>query len=64
MECALLRRWSIWGLIAIVVQRPDRIRVILHRVGNGHMTFWSVMRGSKIWPDGRQQPAPENLEAD
>jgi len=44
--------------------RPDKIRVILRRVGTGNVTFWSVMRGSKILPDGRQRLAPENLEAD
>jgi hypothetical protein len=52
-----------WGLVAIVGPRPDKIRVILRRVGSGNVTFWSVMRGSKILPDGRQRLAPENLEA-
>ena len=33
-----------WGLVAIVGQRPDKIRVILRRVGNGNITFWSVAR--------------------
>jgi len=53
-----------WGLVAIIGPRPDKIRVILRRVGNGNITFWSVMRGSKILPDGRQRLAPENLESD
>jgi len=53
-----------WGLVAIVGPRPDKIRVILRRVGSGNVTLWSVMRGSKILPDGRQRLAPENLEAD
>ena len=53
-----------WGLVAIIGPRPDKIRVILRRVGTGKITFWSVMRGSKILPDGRQRLAPENLEAD
>jgi hypothetical protein len=53
-----------WGLLAIVGPRPDKIRVILRRVGTGNITFWSVMRGSKILPDGRARLAPENLEAD
>jgi hypothetical protein len=53
-----------WGLVAIIGPRPDKVRVILRRVGNGNVTFWSVMRGSKILPDGRQRLAPENLEAD
>jgi len=53
-----------WGLVAIVGQRPDKKRVILRRVGNGNIMFWSVMRGAKILPDGRPRLAPENLEAD
>jgi len=42
----------------------QKIRVILRRIGNGNITFWSVMRGSKILPDGQQRLAPENLEVD
>lgn len=53
-----------WGLVAIVGARPDRIRVILRRVGNGNITLWSVMRGGKILRDGSQRLAPENLESD
>ena len=53
-----------WGFVAIVGPRPDKIRVILRRVGNGNITFWSVMRGSKMLPDGRQRLAPENFEVD
>src|SRR5262245_8810645 len=41
-----------WGFVAIIGPRPDKIRVILRRVGNGNLTFRSVMRGSKILPDG------------
>jgi hypothetical protein len=53
-----------WGLVAIIGPWPDKVRVNLRRVGNGNVPFWSVMRGSKILPDGRQRLAPENLEAD
>jgi hypothetical protein len=53
-----------WGFVAIIGPRPDKLRVILRRVGTGNVTFWSVMRGSKILLDGRQRLAPENLEAD
>jgi hypothetical protein len=53
-----------WGFVAIIGARPDKIRVILRRVGTGNITFWSVMRGSKIMRDGSQRLAPENLEAD
>src|SRR5215475_3567712 len=50
-----------WGLVAIIGPRPDKIRVILRRVGNGNITFFSVTCGSKILPDRRQRLAPENL---
>src|SRR5262245_12603545 len=53
-----------WGLVAIVGPRPDKIRVILRRVGTGNITLWSVMRGGRILRDGSQRLAPENLEAD
>ena len=36
-----------WGFLAIIGPRPDKIRVIVRRVGTGNLTFWSVMRGSK-----------------
>ena len=53
-----------WGLVAIIGPRPDKVRVILRRVGTGNITFWSVMRGSKVLQDGRQRLAPDNLEQD
>ena len=53
-----------WGLVAIIDPRPDKIRVILRRVGTGNITFWSVMRGTKILRDGSQRLAPDHLEAD
>jgi hypothetical protein len=53
-----------WGFVAIIGPRPDKIRVIVRRVGTGHYTFWSVMRGSKVLADGRQKLAPEHLEND
>ena len=51
-----------WGFVAIIGPRPDKIRVILRRVGTGNIAFWSVMRGSKILRDGSQRL--ENLETD
>jgi hypothetical protein len=53
-----------WGLVAIVGARPDKVRVILRRVGDGKVIFWSVMRGSRIMSDGRQRLAPDHLEDD
>jgi hypothetical protein len=53
-----------WGFVAIIGRRPDKIRVIVRRVGTGKLTLWSVMRGSKILRDGNQRLAPDNLEDD
>ena len=53
-----------WGFVAIIGYRPDKIRVIVRRVGTGNLTLWSVMRGSKILRDGSQRLAPDNLEDD
>ena len=53
-----------WGLVAIIGPRPTKVRVILRRVGDGNVVFWSVMRGSKILRDGAQRLAPDNLEDD
>jgi hypothetical protein len=53
-----------WGFVAIIGARPDKIRVIVRRVGTGKLTLWSVVRGSKILRDGNQRLAPDNLEDD
>lgn len=37
-----------WGLIAIVGENKIKVRTILRRVGDGNITFWSVMPHSKI----------------
>jgi len=50
-----------WGLRAIVGQKKLRIRVILRRVGNGNITFWSVMSDVKI-KDGRQRLFDHDIE--
>ena len=47
-----------WGFIAIVGEKYIKIRVILRRVGDGNVTFWSVMPdvklkgGQKLHTDG------------
>lgn len=37
-----------WGFIAIFIEQDIKVRVILRRVGNGNITFWSVMPYSKL----------------
>ncbi len=47
-----------WGFVAIVGASQIKIRVILRRVGDGNITFWSVMpdsnlkRGQRIYTEG------------
>ncbi len=52
-----------WGLIAIVGSRPIRVRVILRRVGDGNITFWSVMPHSKI-KNGKQRLSASDIADD
>ncbi len=37
-----------WGFVAILGERQIKIRAVLRRVGDGNITFWSVMPYSKI----------------
>ncbi len=47
-----------WAFIAIIGNSPIKIRVILRRVGDGNITYWSVMpdsnlkRGQKLYTKG------------
>ncbi|MCR4279392.1 MAG: hypothetical protein NUV78_01495 [Candidatus Zambryskibacteria bacterium] len=37
-----------WGFVAIVGESKIKIKVILRRIGDGNITFWSVMPFSKL----------------
>lgn len=50
-----------WAFVAIVGDRPLKIRTIVRKVGNGNITFWSVMLDTKI-KNGRQRLAHEDIE--
>lgn len=50
-----------WGFVAIIGERPIRIRTIVRRVGTGNLAFWSVMLHSKI-KEGKQKLHDANLE--
>lgn len=50
-----------WGLIAIVGENKIKMRTILRRVGDGNITFWSVMLNSKI-KHGHQKIFNEGIE--
>jgi hypothetical protein len=50
-----------WGFVAIVGGESQiKIRVVLRRVGDGNITFWSVMPDSKL--KGGQRLHAEGLE--
>lgn len=40
-----------WGFVAIVGERRIKIRVVLRKVGDGNITFWSVMPYAKLKPN-------------
>jgi hypothetical protein len=50
-----------WGLIAIVGSKSIKIKTILRRVGDGNITFWSVMPYSKI-KNGNQKLFSDGIE--
>ncbi len=50
-----------WGMIAIIGIKNVKIKAILRRVGNGNITFWSVMPYSKI-KNGCQRLFTEGIE--
>jgi len=49
-----------WGFIAIFIKTQIKIRVILRKIGDGKITFWSVMPDSKL--KGGQKLYMNNIE--
>ncbi len=44
-----MREIEYWGIVAITKgERPIRIKIILRKVGNGNIVFWSVMPTVKL----------------
>lgn len=56
-----LKEVEYWGLIAIVGSKSIKVKTILRRVGNGNITFWSVMPYSKI-KNGNQKLFIDGIE--
>jgi hypothetical protein len=50
-----------WGLVAIVGENKIKVRTVLRRVGDGNITFWSVMPYSKI-KNGQQKMFTDGIE--
>lgn len=57
---SLTKSTEYWGFVAIVGENKIKIKVILRRVGDGNITFWSVMPFSKL--KGGQKLYTEGIE--
>ncbi len=55
-----------WGFIAIFMESKNKtkVRVVLRRIGQGNVHFWSVMPHSKIRNDRTQKLFTQGLEDD
>ncbi|MFA4818774.1 MAG: hypothetical protein WC621_02960 [Patescibacteria group bacterium] len=58
---SLTKEVQYWALVAIVGQKQIKIRVILRRVGDGNITFWSVMPYSKLKHGEPQKLYTDNI---
>lgn len=43
-----------WGLVAIVGSKNIKVKAVLRKVGDGNITFWSVMPYSKFKQEGQR----------
>lgn len=50
-----------WGLVARIGDSKIKVRTVLRRIGDGNITFWSVMPYSKI-KHGKQKIFTEGIE--
>jgi hypothetical protein len=50
-----------WGFVAIFVKQDIKVRVVVRKVGDGNLHFWSVMPYSKL-KAGRQKMFTEGIE--
>ncbi|MBI3589087.1 MAG: hypothetical protein HY093_01580 [Candidatus Liptonbacteria bacterium] len=44
-----------WGFVAIFVKQEIKVRVVLRKVGDGNIHFWSVMPYSRLKRGGLGQ---------
>ncbi len=58
-----MKEVEFWGLVAIIGEKSKKIKATLRRVGDGNITFWSVMPYSKI-KNGEQKIFTEGIEED
>ena len=53
-----------WGFLAIIGNPQIKIRVVLRRIGDGNIIFWSVMPYSKIKRNKNQKLFTKNMEGE
>ncbi|MCX6702458.1 MAG: hypothetical protein NTW60_01145, partial [Candidatus Wolfebacteria bacterium] len=53
-----------WGFIAIFIKHEIKVRVVLRRIGDGNIHFWSVMPYSKLQKGKRQKLFTDGLDDD
>lgn len=51
-----------WGFIAIIGSTQIKIRVVLRRIGDGNIIFWSVMPYSKLRKTEKQKLFTDDIE--
>ena len=61
-----MKEMEYWGFVAIVdnhikTELPEKIKVILRRVGNGNIIFWSVMRDVRLNTNTRFNLATDEI---
>lgn len=62
-----LKSVEYWGFVAIIGQEPIKIRVVVRRIGDGKIIFWSVMPAMKLRGDEEERRkglAKKGLEDD
>ena len=54
-----MKEVEFWGLVAIVERnKPIKVRVVLRRIGNGNVVFWSAMPYGKLANGGQKLFGP------
>ena len=51
-----------WGFVAIFVKQDIKVRVVVRKVGNGALHFWSVMLHGKFRGNTEQKLYTESIE--
>jgi hypothetical protein len=53
-----------WGFVTIFIEQEIKVRVVVRKVGEGNLHFWSVMPYSKLRRDKKQKLFTEGIEDD